>query len=94
MAAITLGGATASADDAIGKEIPAANAPKGLTAPFGQTVAAVTLTNRATIRRPHVRYPEFRITNIKQDRNSKTTTTQQSDGCFCGLATLRHASDP
>ena len=72
MAAITPGGATASADDAIGKEIPAANAPQGLTAPFGQTVAAVTLTNRATIRRPHVRYPEFRITNIKQDRNEKS----------------------
>lgn len=71
MAAITPGGVTASVDDAKGKKIRAANAPKGLITPCGQTVAVVTLTNRASTRRSHVRYPKFRITNIKQDRNEK-----------------------
>ena len=66
MAAITPGGVTASVDDAKGKKIRAANAPTGLIAPCGQTVAAATLTNRASTRRSHVRYPEFRIMNIKQ----------------------------
>ena len=44
-ASITVGGATASVEYTIAKANPTANAPIGLTATYGQTLANVTLTN-------------------------------------------------
>ena len=44
-ASITLGGVTASVEYSIAKGDPTANAPTGLTATYGQTLADVTLKN-------------------------------------------------
>ena len=45
-ASITLGGATASVEYTIAKANPTANAPTGLTATYGQTLADVSLENK------------------------------------------------